>query len=182
MRKLLLLGLCAACSAPPAPPSFSTDVAIGPFALDPSSPVIARSTDPAAPDYGGATAPSVWQDARGYHAVYLGIDASGTGSLLAADSADGRAWSKRSAALVPATPGLGRPAALALADGGVELYYAALGPDGGSNVLGPSGQLAVPGADQPCLAVAAGTVWMFALVPVTRNPAIRGMASSTNSF
>ncbi|MHB8420530.1 MAG: hypothetical protein ACYDCL_20850 [Myxococcales bacterium] len=178
-RTLVPLCLAAACSPPAPPPSFPADVAIGPFALDPSSPVIARSTNPADPDYGGATAPSVWQDAQGYHAVYLGLDASGNGSLLGADSADGFTWDKRSAPIVPAAPGVGRPAALALGDGGVLLYYAARGSDGGSSVLAQDGALAVEGGDQPCLAAAAGAVWLFALMP---DGAIHGFQSGGAGF
>ncbi|HUB08913.1 MAG TPA: hypothetical protein VMB50_18035 [Myxococcales bacterium] len=179
MRRLAALLFLVACGTPPAPLSYPTDEAIGPFALDPSSPVIARSTNPSDPDYGGATAPSVWHDARGYHAVYLGLDANGNGSLLGADSLNGFDWIKRAAPLLGTTPGLGRPAALGLSDGGVALYHAQLGADGGSDVVGPSGAVVIPGGDQPCATVAAGVTWLFALMP---DGAIHGFKSASSRF
>ncbi len=162
-RAVCLLALVA-CSSPVPPPTFPVDEAIGAFALDPSSPVIARSTDPTDPDYGGATAPSVWTDAKGYHAAYLAIDANGDTSILGADSPNGLDWTKNGAALVASTPGLGRPAALG-GDGGMTLYYALSDGDGGSDVIGPGGSVVVRGGDQPCALVVGGDVWMYALMP-----------------
>src|SRR5579863_10055986 len=105
MRRLVLsLVVLAACGSPPAPPIFPGDQAIGVFALDPSSPVISRSTVATDPDYGGATAPTVWHDGAGWHAAYLAIDANGNTSILGADSIDGLSWSKTGTALVPSTP------------------------------------------------------------------------------
>lgn len=106
---LALVAASVACSTPGAPPAFPEDQAIGVFALDPNSPVIVRSSTPSDPDYAGATAPTVWQDAKGYHAAYLAIDASGGTSILGADSPDGLRWTKGGSALVASTPGLGRP-------------------------------------------------------------------------
>jgi hypothetical protein len=161
-RAICLLALVA-CGAPKAPPTFATDEAIGTFALDPSSPVIARSTDPTDPDYGGATAPTVWTDATGWHAAYLAIDANGNTSILGANSLDGRSWTKAGSALVASAPGLGRPAAVGGVRG-VSIYYALSNGDGGSDVIGPSGAVAVPGGDQPCAVAAGGDIWIYALM------------------
>ncbi len=152
----------AACSAPAAPPVFPVDQAIGAFGRDPASPVIARSTDPAAPDYAGATAPSVWSDAQGLHAAYLGLDADGGRSILAADSQDGHAWTKRSAPLVADDKTLGRPAALAT-DGGLFLFYARENGSGGTDVVLQGGGVVVPGADEPAALAAGGYYWIYAL-------------------
>ena len=171
LYRAALFGLClAACGSPPSAPTFPVDLAIGAFARDPASPVIARSADPTAPDYAGATAPSVWQDGSGFHAAYLAIDVSGGASLLAADSPDGKGWTKRVAPLVPTTPGLGRPAALA-GDGGVLLFYAQADGDGGSEIVGPGGAVVIPGAAEPCALAVGAQLWIYA---VAADGAIHG--------
>ncbi|MHB1844442.1 MAG: hypothetical protein ACYCWW_06345 [Deltaproteobacteria bacterium] len=151
-----------ACSAPAGPTAFPVDEAIGAFARDPASPVIARSQDQTAPDYLGATAPSVWSDGQGRHAAYLGLDADGGRTILVADSADGHAWTKRPAPLVPSDPSLGRPAALAT-DGGLVLYYAKANAAGGTDVVLHGGGVVVPGADQPAALAAGGHYWIYAV-------------------
>ena len=99
-----------ACGIPAAPVQFSPHPAIGPFALDPASPVIARGS-PGAPDEVGATAPSVYADMNGRHAIYLGLDFEGGTHLLSADEIDAGLWQK-SATPVGAVSGIvGRPAA-----------------------------------------------------------------------
>ena len=127
MKRLLIgLAVFAACSTPAPAVVFEEDPAIGAFALDPSSPVIARG--PAGSlDELGATAPSVYSDALGRHAVYLGIDSDGGTHLLGADEIPavtdaGPTWQKQATPVVDTSTPVYRPAAIELS-GQLQVFY-----------------------------------------------------------
>jgi hypothetical protein len=156
---------------------FSTDPAIGPFALDPLSPVIARG-GPGALDELGATAPSVFTDSLGTHAIYLGIDSDGGTHLLAADEVDNgeepdggpdesdaglvTIWQKEQNPIVDTTTPVGRPAAIELS-GTLQVFYDAPTASGPQIVSTISGGATLNGASGPCAIQVGGAIQVYAL-------------------
>jgi hypothetical protein len=163
----LLLAWGTACSTPATAPIFETDPAIGPFALDPSSPVISRGP-PGALDEFGATAPSVYSDAKGVHAVYLGFDSDGGSHLLGADQLGGGAdggtlWQKQLLPAVVTTSPVGRPAAVEIA-GQLQVFYDSFDASNNPVIVSTiTGGASIAGASGPCVVQIGGQLQIYAL-------------------
>ena len=160
---LLLAATVAACGRPPAASVFPTDRALGPFARDPSSPVIVRG-GVGAPDELGATAPSVYLDAQGArHAIYLGLDGVGGSHLLGVDEIDAGVWRKQGTAVVATQGAVGRPAALLLQNQ-VTVFYDSLDANGQPLITSNlPGTATISGATKPCAVLVGGQVFIYAL-------------------